>query len=510
MLGNKTRIVAADEAVKLIENGMTLAIGGFVGCAHPEALTSALERRFAAEQAPNHLTLMYAAGQGDGQSRGLNHLAYPGLVRRVIGGHWGLAPRLGQLAMENRIEAYNFPQGVIVHLYRDIAAGRIGMITHVGLHTFVDPRYEGGKMNGCTNEDLVEVVQIGGREQLFYRALPIHAAFLRGTTADADGNISMEREAVTLEMLAIAQAVRNCGGTVIVQVERVVKAGGLHPKQVIIPGIFVDAVVVAEPAEHGMTFAESYNPAYAGEAREPVGSLPPMNLDERKIIARRALREIPAGSIVNLGIGLPEGVGYVAMEEGRDDFTLLLESGPIGGIPARGLSFGASTNPHAIIDQPSQFDYMDGGGIDVACLGMAEADGAGHVNVSKYAGKMTGCGGFINISQNAKKIVFCSTFTAGGLQIETVHGRLRIVQEGKHRKFVERVEQLTFNASTAARQGVQVLYVTERAVFRLRDGQLELIEMAEGIRLQEDIVELMAIPPLISDRLTMMDPELFR
>jgi propionate CoA-transferase len=499
----------AQEAMKWIDNDKTVAVNGFVGAVHPEALTVALEQRFINEGAPRNLTLVYAAGQGDGQSKGLNHLAHAGLIKRVIGGHWGLAPKLGKLANDNLIEAYNFPQGVIAHLFRDIAAGKVGNITQVGLHTFVDPRQTGGKLNLVTTENLVELISLSGQDYLLYKSFPIDLALIRGTSADKAGNISMEKEAMTLETLAIAQAVKNSGGKVIVQVERIVETGELDPKLVVVPNICVDAVVVSEAAYHEQTFAESYNPAYTGEVKETLNFNQTFPLDERKVIARRALMELEAGSVINLGIGVPEGIGYAAREINFTDFTVALESGPVGGTPARGLSFGASWNPSAIINQPSQFDFIDGGGIDIAFLGMAEADSSGHVNVSKYGPKVTGCGGFINISQNAKKVVFCGTFTAGGLKVDISDGKMKIIEEGRQCKFVEHVEQITFNGPYAYTRGLPTLYITERAVFELDHNQIKLIEIAPGIDLQRDILNRMSFKPRISDTLKRMDAALF-
>ncbi|HZW12932.1 MAG TPA: acyl CoA:acetate/3-ketoacid CoA transferase [Noviherbaspirillum sp.] len=505
----RKKVVSAAEAIAILHDGDTLCCAGFGSNGVPVELIKALEKRFLETGSPKNLTLLFGGGPGDGAEGGANHLGHEGMLKRVIGGHYGLVPKIGRLALENKVEAYNLPLGVISHMFRDTACGLPGTVSKVGLGTFVDPRLEGGKVNSRTTEDLVSVIELGGKEQLYYKTMPISVAFIRGTSADPEGNITMERENLTQDMLAIATATKNSGGFVIAQVERIVERGSLNPRRVKVPGIMVDCVVVACPENHPQNLNGNYNPAFSAEVRVPLDALEAMPLDERKVIARRAAFELLPNSVVNLGIGMPEGVAAVANEEKILKYmTLTAEPGVIGGVPASGVNFGAAVNPDAVVDMNQQFDFYDGGGLDLACLGLAECDPAGSINVSRFGPKLAGAGGFINITQNSRTVVFVGTFTAGGLKVAIEGGKVRIVQEGRARKFVKKIEQVTFSGPYAASIGQNVLYVTERCVFKLAPEGLELIEVAPGIDIEKDILAQMDFKPIVN-KPALMDARIF-
>jgi propionate CoA-transferase len=495
-----SKVIPVEDAVALVADRDVVAVAGYGTNGVPEKLLAGLEERFIDGGEPRDLTLMFAGGIGDGKEGGLNRLGHEGLLKRVIGGHYGLIPKIERLANDNLIEAYNFPEGVITHLYRNIAGGTLGALSHVGLETFVDPRLEGAKVNDLAQEDLVELLELNDEEILYYTGYPINVALIRGTTADPDGNISLEKESLSLENLSLALAARNSGGVVICQVERLAQLNSIDARQVRIPGIMVDCIVVSEPEFHMQNFDTQYNPALSGEIRAPVDSVPALPLDEKKVVLRRATMELTPGAVVNLGVGMAAGVGNVANEERISDRIMLtVDPGIFGGVPLAGYGFGAALNYVASIDHATQFDFIDGGGLDIACLGFAECDGDGNVNASRFSGRVSGCGGFINISQNSKKVVFLGTFTSGGLKTNISNGELHILEEGKYRKFVESVGQVTFSGKRAGREGRNVTYVTERCVFALRENGLELTEVAPGVDIDKEILDLLPFAPLVDD-----------
>jgi propionate CoA-transferase len=503
------RRVTAEEAASLVRDGDTVLIGGSGGGhAVPEALMAALGRRFRQTGAPRGLTTVHPVGLGDGQGLGAGHFAQDGMLKRVLTGTFVNSPKISDMAIADRIEGYTLPQGALSQLMREMAAGRPGLMTRTGLHTFVDPRHGGGRQSRSAPEGVVELIEFRGEEYLFFKSLHVDVCFLRGTTADEDGNVTMEQEAIFGEMLSQAQATRRCGGLVVVQVKRIAKRGTLAPKAVKIPGILVDLVVV-EPGQW-QTYETEYSPSYAGEMRMPLSDIAVLPLDARKVIARRAALELFPGAICNLGSGISTGIANVAAEEDvLDEVWLTNEQGLIGGAPASGNEAGAAKNYAAMIDQPYQFDFYDGGGLDLAFLSFAEVDAQGHVNVSRFGDRIVGPGGFINISQNAKAVVFSGTLTAGRSQIEIRDGALRILQDGAKAKFVETVQQITYSGTFGRERGQRVLYVTERAVFRLNPEGVELVEIAPGADLERDVLARMDFRPTVAPDLATMDPRLF-
>ncbi len=508
----KSKVITAEQAAAMLEDSKTISTEGFVGAGMANEIFFEIEKRFNETGKPANMNLIYSAGQGDKGTGCLNMLAHEGLITSVIGGHYNQAPMLQELAMSGKAEAYNLPQGVVAEMFRDMAAHR-PTVSKVGLHTFCDPRMGGGKINDRTTKDRAELVEIGGEEYIRYIPYDgIDYALLRGTYADEKGNISMSHECCICGVLPIAMAAKNSGGKVFVQVEKVVKNGSLNPRDVVIPGIFVDYIVpVSDMKFHHQTVNFEYHPALSGEIKIPLDDpeLQPMSI--RKIIGRRCAMELTANSVVNLGIGMPEEVSGVAAEEGISDLmTLTVEAGPIGGVPLSGMDFGAAYNPEAIIDSAALFDFYDGGGIDEAFLGLAECDRHGNINVSKFGPRLAGAGGFINITQNAKKVVFCGTFTAKGLKVAVENEQLKVLNEGSVRKFVGDVQHITFSGSFAQKRAQKVLYVTERAVFTLTAKGLTLTEIAPGIDLKTQVLDLIDFDVMVADDLKTMDARIFR
>jgi len=517
-----SKVISAEQAASLIKDGDTVGAAAIVMAGWPEDLAVAMEKRFLETGHPAGITLVHSSGIGDFVSgtessgfrpkgRGTNHFAHPGMVKRWIGGHTGLSPAMAKMIIDGEIEGYNFPQGVIAQLWREIAAHRPGVITKTGLCTFADPRVEGAKMNKATTDDIIKVIQLQGQEWLLYPTFKVDVAIIRGTTADEDGNLTATSEGCLLEWLSLAQAAKNTGGIVIAEIEYLAKSGTLHPKNVRVPGVLIDHLVIAPADLHWQSAGSRFNPAFSGDIRVPLNAIPEIPLNERLIIARRAAMELERGSTVNLGIGIPEGIAAVAGMEGASDLlTLTAESGTIGGVNAGGPDFGMALNAQAFVEQEAQFDWYDGGGLDQAFLGAAEVDPIGNVNVSKFKGRAVGCGGFVNISQHAKKVIYTGTFTAGGLKIAVENGTVVIKQEGKGKKYVKQVEQVTFSGAYATANKQAVIFVTERAVFELLDGQVTLTEIAPGINLEKDILAQMEFTPRISPNLKPMLAGIFQ
>lgn len=505
-----SKVVSAADAVSVIRSGDHVASSGYGGHGVAEEVLKALENRFLGSGDPTNLTLIWAGGQGDFAERGLNHLGHEGLLKRTIGGHYGLVPKIAQLAVDEKIEAYNLPEGILVHLYRNISSGSPGLLSSIGIGTFVDPRVEGGKVNSSASDDLVERTRRWGEDVLFYKGFPIDIAIIRGTTADPFGNITTEHEAAILEVLELAMAARASGGYVICQVERVAESGSLDSRDVRVPGILVDAVVVASQENHAQTWDTDYDPATSGEIRIPIDSLPPLPLEPRTVIARRAAFELAADSVVNIGLGLPELVGRVAAEEDIHDLvTFMVDTGVVGGVPLSGFGFGAAVNRQAVVSHTASFDFIDGGGLDTVFLGVGECDRRGNVNVSRFAGRLAGCGGAVNLTQRTDRVVFLTPMTSGGLEARIVDGSLLIDREGRFPKFVDEVSQITFSADVAAETGQEIIYITERCVFQLNESGLVVTEIAPGVDLDEHILAVLPFEPEVGD-LREMASGLFR
>ncbi len=501
-----SKVVTKEEAIKRIKDNDRVGITGFVASVHPGTLVGRIGESFLSAGSPRNLTVYTSPGVS-----GLNVLAHEGLIGKAVASHYGLAPDLAPLINGNKFEAYCLPQGTIAQLFRTRAAGQPGLLSKVGLGTFIDPRLDGGRMNEAAKDSIVELMNIDGSEYIFYKSFDVDVAILRGTTADTKGNISMEKEMFFLDCCALAMAAKASGGIVMVEVERVVQAGTIDPRIIKVPHFLVDYVVVGDSDKLQMSANIKYNPAISGEIKIPMEAIPPLPMNERKVMARRAAMELVPGSIINLGIGVPDGISSVMAEEGISDMiTVTIEAGVTGGTGVGGGDFGGAYNPEAIIDMPSQFDFYDGGNLDLTCLGMAEIDSGGNVNVGKFGTKVVGPGGFINISQNAKTAVFCGTLTAGGLRVGTGDGSLSILAEGKSKKFKKKVQQITFSGEYAGRSGQKVLYVTERAVFRLTDRGVELVEIAPGVDLQKGVLDQIEGNVSVSPQLKLMDERIFR
>lgn len=505
------KFITADEAAKLVNDNDTVGISSFTALSLAEDLIVGIRDRFLEEGHPRQLSIFHCSGVGDYKTKGLGHFAHDGLVRKIYGAHAAPYPKLSPMMINGQIETYMVPQGVCSHLTRAMAGGEAGLLTKVGLNTYADPRIDGCKMNDSCKEDIVQLVTIDDKEMLFYKAFPIDVCLLKASIADEDGNITCEYEPLLLEQLEMAAATHRCGGTVIVQVHKVAKRGSLSPQAIKIPGILVDYVVVGRKENTFQThFFDEYKPELNGTLKVPVEAIEPMEFNLRKICGRRGVLEIEPGTFVNVGGGISEAVANVAAEEGVSEKILLgVESGLIGGVPVVG-AIGSAYNPEVMIRQPECFDLYNGGLLDITFLGCAQVDKEGNVNVTKFGDKVIGPGGFVNITQNTKKICFLGTFMAGKIDAEFGNGTLKIKEDGKNKKFVEKVEQISFSGKYAMENGQEVLYITERAVFKLTSKGVMLVEIAPGIDLEKDILKQMEFKPVIAEDLRMMDERIYR
>lgn len=510
---NMCEFLTADKFAEKLTDEATVGICSFTAVSMAEDLLVATEERFLKEGHPRDIKVFHASGVGDYKQHGmgLNHLAHKGLIKTVYGAHTFPSPDLAAMINAGEIASYIVPQGVCVHMNRAIAGGQPGVITHIGLETYADPRQDGCKANGACKDEIVELIKLDGKEYLFYKAFPIDFCMLKGSLADEDGNISFQEEPLMLEQLEMAAATRASGGKVAVQVREKVPAGSLDPQKIKIPSVLVDYVIIGRPEYTFQTHLfDEYHPELTGEKKVELSEVAKIPLDLQKICGRRALFELEPGMIVNIGGGVPETVAPSAAEEGiTDNIKLSVESGVFGGVPVPG-GIGLSYNPEVVLKHPDMFDLYDGGFLDITFLGFAEIDYKGNVNATKFSGRVTGPGGFVNIVAKTKQIVFLGTFRAGNLDIEIVDGELDIKRDGKFTKFVNQVEQISFNGQRAMRQGQKVTYITERAVFRLTENGVMLTEIAPGIDLQRDVLDKMAFKPIISKELKCMDERIFK
>jgi propionate CoA-transferase len=501
-----SKVVDVEQAVGLVASGNTVTVSGILGVLYPEKVMAALAARFLSTGEPRDLTWFDPTPTGRGP--GFEHFAHQGMLKRVIDSWYTPFPELVNMIQENQVEAYCLPLGTLHLLVREMARGSPGLLSQVGLNTYVDPRVQGGKLNSMTQEDLIKVIDYEGEDWLLYKTFPVDAAIIRGTTADEDGNLSVEEEPLTLGILYQAMAAKNSGGKVIAQVKRLAARGTIPPRKVEVPGILVDAIVLEPNQVQNETFPDRHTPGLAGEFRVPEPPIEIVPLDCDKVIARRAAMELRPGQVINCGGGIPILTFLpVAREEGVQELvTVTIEHGSLGGLFT---ALGSSANPTTMLTYQPLFDFYHGGGLDLTFLGIGQADQEGNINLDKFGPTVAGAGGSMDIAHATEKVVFCGTFTQGGLEAQAGDGKIAIVQEGRNKKFLKEVELITLNGRDMWRKGKDVLYITERAVFRLREQGPELVEIAPGIDLERDIIGQMEFRPIIADGLREMDSRIF-